>query len=156
MIPWWFKQIAFKKRAIRSKKTYFSYVLDSFPPFLCRKSESLPSLFTQSLFCKDRRDRFALVALYKRAIMCKSLLSLFTKERPWANWSRRSLKKSDGSNSLSFTSKSLFHSFNHKNREICSNKDDQTPNPENTTSFWPLVSFDSDLHHKITEGNHEE
>ena len=46
-----------------------------FPLFLCQKSKLLPSLFAQSLFFKDRRDRFALVAL-------------FTKEQFWANCSQ--------------------------------------------------------------------
>ena len=32
------------------KKMYFSYVLDSFSPFLCQKSELLPSLRAQLLF----------------------------------------------------------------------------------------------------------
>ena len=42
---------------------------------------------------KERQDPFALVALYKRVTVSKSLPSLFTKEWPWANRSRRSFKK---------------------------------------------------------------
>ena len=38
---------------------YFSYDFDSYSPFLCQKSKSLPSLFAQSLFFKDWWDRFA-------------------------------------------------------------------------------------------------
>ena len=45
------------------------------------KSESLPSLFAHSLFCKEQPERFALVALFKRATMSNSLRSLMTKER---------------------------------------------------------------------------
>ena len=55
-----------KKRAIRSKNSYFSYVVDSFSlfsPFFV----SLPLLFTQSFVLKS-----------------ESLTLLFTKEQPWA------------------------------------------------------------------------
>ena len=37
------------------------------------KSESLPSLFTPSLFFKEGRQRFTLIALYKRATLSESL-----------------------------------------------------------------------------------
>ena len=46
----------------------FLIVFHSFPTFLCQKSESLLFPFAQLLLFKDRWDRFALVALYKRAI----------------------------------------------------------------------------------------
>ena len=73
------------------------------------KSESLKLLFAQSLFFKEQRERFALVHLYKRAIAIKSLPLPFTTERLWAFRSGRSWQKSNGSNSLFFTSESLFH-----------------------------------------------
>ena len=62
------------------EKTYFSYVFDSFSQFsslYMPKSESLPSLFDQSLFLKEGRERFT------------------TKKWPWANPSRCSLQMSD-------------------------------------------------------------
>ena len=74
--------------------------------FFTAKSESLPSLFAQSLFFKERRVWFLLVALDKRA--AGSLPSFFTKEGPWAISPRCSWQKSEGSDSLFFTSKSLF------------------------------------------------
>ena len=68
MICSWVEWIPLKKQAIRSKKTLFSHVFDSFPPSLCQKSESLPSIFPlflqidgidllSSLFKKERRER---------------------------------------------------------------------------------------------------
>ena len=97
------------------EKTYFSYVFDSFSQFsslYMPKSESLPSLFDQSLFLKEGRERFTLVALslYKKVTMSKSLPLLFTNERPWAVCSHCLWQKSDWSDLLFFLSKSLFHS----------------------------------------------
>ena len=40
-----------------------------------------------SLFFKERLERFALIALYKRATVSKSLPSLFTKKQPCASHS---------------------------------------------------------------------
>ena len=54
---------ALKKRAIRWKEFYSFH---SFFPF----------------YAQERRKRFALVSLYKRASVSESLLSIFTKERP--------------------------------------------------------------------------
>ena len=48
-------------------------------------------------FKKSNPEQIALIAFYKRATVSKLLLSLFTKERPWA---KHSLKKSDVSDSL--------------------------------------------------------
>ena len=48
-------------------------------PLLMPKSEWL--LFAQSHFFKEWQEQFALVALYKRATMSESLLSLRTKEQ---------------------------------------------------------------------------
>ena len=99
-----------------------------FPHFLFQKSILLLLLFAQSLFFKDRWDRFTLAALYKRATVSKSLPSLFTKERPWANWSPRSLKKSDLSDSL------FFHQWIYlsitKNKRFAWKTYDRIPNPE--------------------------
>ena len=61
--------IYFEKRF--DQKTFFCMfliVFHSFPTFLCQKSESLLFPFAQLLLFKDRWDRFALVALYKRAL----------------------------------------------------------------------------------------
>ena len=62
----WFEQIARIKRAIHSKKLYFCMFLTVFSLFT-PKSSSLLLLFPRSLFGKQRLDRFAPVALYKRA-----------------------------------------------------------------------------------------
>ena len=72
-----------------------------------QKSESLPSFFPQLLFFKDRRDWFTLFSLQKSATVSKPLPLLFTKERSWTNRSRWSVKKSDRSNLLFFTSKPM-------------------------------------------------
>ena len=48
-----FEESALKKEQFIQKKTYFSYVFDSFWqffPFFMPKSESLPLLFAQLLF----------------------------------------------------------------------------------------------------------
>ena len=115
----WFEQSALKKRSIRWKKCIFCLILTVFPPFLSQKSESLMLLFAQSLFFKDQRDRLALVALCKRAIMSESLPSLFEKESLWANRSRQSLKKSNGAiRSFSWANYVLFCSLDHKKLAI--------------------------------------
>ena len=85
-----------QKRAIRLKKNYFSNVFDSFPPLYAKRANlSHCSLLSRSFLKRDGID---------------FLSSLFTKETPWANWSRRSLKQRDWSVSLFFTSESLFWS----------------------------------------------
>ena len=101
----------FQKWAICSKKFIFFVCFwqffTAFPLFM-PKSESLPSLFAQSLFFKELQERFALVTLYKRATMRESLPTLFTKERPWAIGSFRSWQKRDRSDLFFFTGESLF------------------------------------------------
>ena len=67
----WFasERITRKTGAICSKNSYFSYVFDSFPPFLCpRANRSHPS----SLICS-----------FLTSNLSNSLTLLFTKERPW-------------------------------------------------------------------------
>ena len=78
----WFEQTALK-RVNRSRRSSFSC------SFL--KIDGIDSLFT----------------LYKRATVSKPLPLLFTKERSWMNRSRWSVKKSDRSNLLFFTSKPM-------------------------------------------------
>ena len=122
------------------------------------------SIFWSSLFRsrlslkKSDFEWFALVALKKRSTVSQSLLSLFTKERPRAKSFCRALQKSDheriapvalykrvirsgqswqkskGSDSLFFTSKSLFSSFDHKNRAIPSKNRWSNYQPCTTTS----------------------
>ena len=75
----WFEQSACKNWVIRLKNLYFLYVFDSFP-FFMPKSKSLPSLFPHSLFFKDRLERFAPVAHYKRATVSNSLRLIMTKD----------------------------------------------------------------------------
>ena len=91
------------------KKTYFTDVFDSVPPFLCKQSKSLLSIFALQSFLKlDGID---------------SLLSIFEKDRPWANRSHQSLKiidrerinpeifkKGRRSDSIFFTIESIFRS----------------------------------------------
>ena len=86
-----------QKRVIRSKQIIFSYVFSVLPcfyPFLCPRANRSVALYWRA------RERFALVALYKRAIMSKSLMLLFTKERLWVIRIHCSWHKRDGSNSL--------------------------------------------------------
>ena len=104
------------------KIVFFICFFPVFPLFM-PKSESLPSLFAQLLFFKELlwanhsgcskqksdRERFAPVALYKRATMSDSFRSLMTKDQPWAIHSGLSWQKSNGS-------ESLFCSFAHKKR----------------------------------------
>ena len=104
MICSWFEQIALKGQVISLKKFEFSVCfwqfLTAFSLFIPR-SEALPSLFF-----KEWWEQFAPFAFYKRANMSNSLPTLFTKERPRAIWL---LEKSE----------SLFCSFAHKKRAIC-------------------------------------
>ena len=105
------------KRSNRSQKTktYVSYVSDSFPTFSAKRSNcSLRSYVTISIFLKDRRDRFALVDLWKRLTVIELILSNFKKERPLANQSRQCFVKIDRNNSIFFTIESIFWSFYHK------------------------------------------
>ena len=62
------------------KKLFFECFWQ-FSPFVCQKSESFPLLFAQPLFFNEGRDRFALVALYKRDTMSKLIPSIFKTER---------------------------------------------------------------------------
>ena len=69
-----------QKQAICSKNSYFHMFLTVFP-FFMPKSKPLKSLFAHLLFFKERLERFAPVALYKRATVSDSLTSLFKKEQ---------------------------------------------------------------------------
>ena len=106
VIRWWFERIACKKLAICWKTSYFSYVFDSFSLYLCPIAN-----------CSHRS---LLIRSFLKSDLSNSLPSLFTKEQPWAICSGRSWQKSNRSNLLFFTSESLFCSFAHKKRAICS------------------------------------
>ena len=93
MIHSWYEQTALKNEWFAQKT--FLYFWQFFPLFIS-KSKLLPSLFT----------------------ICDLLLSLFKKERLWANHSHRSWQKSDANDSLFFTNELLFCSFTHKKRAI--------------------------------------
>ena len=69
------------------EKCIFCMFLTVFP-LIFQKIESLPSIFS-----KDRRDRFALIDLWKRSTVIEWIPLIFKKDRPWANQSRRSFKK---------------------------------------------------------------
>ena len=115
----WFEQNALKKLVIRPKNTYFLYVFDHFPPFLSSKANCSRRSLLSSSFLKS--------------VGSDSLSSLFTKEQPWAICSCCSWQKSDRSNSLFFTSESLFCSFAlslTKKRVIRWKTDEQISNPD--------------------------
>ena len=105
-----------------------SDTLENFVFFVCfwqifpffPKNKSLPSLFAHLLFFKEGLERFAPIALNKRAIVSDSLRSLMTKEWPWAIRSGHSWQKSNRSDSLFFMRESLFRSFSHQKRAHCS------------------------------------
>ena len=66
----------------------------------------------------------------------ESLMSIFTKERPWADRSRRCFKKSDGSDSIRWIFKKDRRENSHFSRKITKNvrfarkTDDRIPNPD--------------------------
>ena len=127
--------LALKKRAIRSKKSIFLQFFTVFPLLCPRANRSCCS------FLK---------------INGSDLLSmLFTKERPWANRSSHSLQKSDcerfapvalykicdGRDLLFSKSESLFRSFAHKKRALCSKNQSANSQPCSVTMiaysyFW--------------------
>ena len=101
-----FEQIALKKRAISWKKRIFLLFLTVIPPFFAQ--EQIASVTLRSVACFLRAT----------GVIC-SQRSLKKSYNMWANHSRHSLQKirsrrswqkSHGSNSLFFTSKSLFRS----------------------------------------------
>ena len=131
----WFAHVALYKRANSSliqanrtqktsdspKKFVFFVYIWRFFPFLCpwanrSRCSSLPRSFLKSevrnslrsLITKSDHERVAHIALYKRATVSDLLRSLMTKGHPWAIRSRRSLQKSDRSNSLFLKSELLF------------------------------------------------
>ena len=66
----------------------------------------------------------------------ESLMSIFTKEQPWADRSRRCFKKSDGSDSIRWIFKKDRRENSHFSRKITKNErfarktDDRIPNPD--------------------------
>ena len=89
--------------------------------------ESLPSLLAVSLFLKERRERFALIALYKRVTMWDSLPSHFKKSQIGIS----SLKKS----------KSLLCSFAHKKQWFTRTTKEQIPNPGKLVLFFKQYNY---------------
>ena len=79
-----------------------------------------------SIFEKNRHDQFVLLDLWKRSTLIESIPSIFKKDWPWLNRSRRSLKKIDGSYSIFFMIESIFRS--QKTIDSIEN-DDWIPNP---------------------------
>ena len=80
----WFQETAIKKQANLLKKTYFAYVFDSFPLFLCApialRSVALFLRVTGAIHSyhslkKSDHEKIAPVALYKRPLMTKAILS---------------------------------------------------------------------------------
>ena len=64
------------------KKFVFSYVFDSFFPFLCPRATVIaPINIRHTLFFTEQLERFAHVALYKRATVSDLLRLGMTKER---------------------------------------------------------------------------
>ena len=113
------------------EKNFFLYVFDSFFPFYAKRWRGSSHFL---LFFKDCQDQFAAVALYKRAAVSVSILLIFKKERPWANWSRRSLKKSKSSDSLFSRSNRSFALSITKNEQFARKTDDPIPKP----AIWAL------------------
>ena len=80
-----------------------------FSPFVCQKIKSFLPIFTLQSFLKIDGidllssidlDRIDPVDLWKRLTVIESILSIFKKDRPWANQYCRSLQKIDRSNSI--------------------------------------------------------
>ena len=101
----------------------WAFVLSIFRSWLFRSQRSKKQWMWGNQSChflkKSHCEQIILFILYKIVTVSGSLPLLFTKERQWANWSYRSFKKSDKSNSLFFMSESLIRSFVHKKRAIC-------------------------------------
>ena len=95
---------SFSKNERFLKKRIFLIFLTVFPPFYAKRA--------------NRSCRSSLSCSFLKIDGIDLLSSLFTKGRPRANQSCRSLKKRYGRNSLFFTSESLFRCFNHKTQAI--------------------------------------
>ena len=108
----------------------FVYVFDSFSPFWCPTGNCscrslLLSLFAHSLFFKEWLERFAPVALYKRATVSDLIRLLMTKDQ----WERFTL----------FTSELLFRY--KKTKLITQKTDERIPNPTFCVLSWKMVIF---------------
>ena len=118
------------------KKKHFIVCFGQFFPIFMSKSESLPSLFAQSLFFKEPWERYALVALEKRGIL---IPSLFTKEKLRAIRSRCSWQKSDCMEQFALDHKRITLLLT-KNERFAQTTDEQIPNPADFAShggqFW--------------------
>ena len=115
-----------KNERFSRKKMHFSYVFDSFPPRLCQKSESLPSLFAKSLFFKDRRDQFGLVLL-------------------WANRSCFSLRKSDRER-IPFLPSNQYAACQYSSRPQSETKFDVCHEPHRQCGLSDMVLINSFIH----------
>ena len=86
-----------QKKVIRSKNivvfTMFWQFFTAFPLFMLN-SKSLLLLSAQSFFFIERRERFAIIALYKRATVSDLLTSLLKKSKKWAMHSKNQRAKS--------------------------------------------------------------
>ena len=97
-------------------KFIFFVCVWQFSPFLCPRA--------------NHTRRSSLIPSFLNSNLSDSLLSLCTKERPWAIHSGCSWQKSYGSDSPFFTVESHFRSFAHKKWGNCSKTDEQIPNPD--------------------------
>ena len=86
-----------QKRAIHSKKfdenRIFYLLFYCFSPFLCQRANRSRRSLPSCSFLKSYCEQITQVALNKRATVRDSLLSLFTKEQPWAIHSGLSWQK---------------------------------------------------------------
>ena len=121
-----FEWIACKNRVICFKNSYFSYVIDSFSPFLCPRA--------------NRSRRSLLICSFLKSDLSNFLPSLFTKEPPWAICSGRSWKKSNVTDLLRLLmikeQQERFALFHEqialtltKNKRIARKTDERIPNP---------------------------
>ena len=106
----WFARDASESLA---KSERFTQKIDSFPPFYAQEWIAPVTLGS--------------VAFILRATWAFCSRRSLQKERPWAIRSGHSWQKSDRSDSLFFTSESLFHS--QKNERIARKTDERIPNP---------------------------
>ena len=99
---------SFAKKSYQHWKFLFFVCFWQFFPFFMPRANCFCCSPLICSFFIERLYRFASVALYKRATVNDLLRSLITKEWPWAIHSGCSWQKRDRSDSLIFTSKSLF------------------------------------------------
>ena len=103
----------------------FVTVFTAFPLFM-PKSESILTLFAQSLFFKERREQIAPVTFYKRVTLSEWLPSLY-KRATLSDSLRLLMTKEQRERFALFTRELLFRL--KKNKQFAQKTDEQSPNP---------------------------